>query len=324
MPASSTAAIYGAQNNTNANNCSSVETANWIINVVPVYLLFITGLGIVFNVFVLMVFCLHKKPCTVAEIYLSNLAAADLFLMFTLPVWAVTITSNFNWIFGRFLCKVISLIIRMNACCSIYFLVLVSIDRYLALVHPMSQSRMRRPKFAKLGCVLVWGLGFLLGIPMLIYKEVKYECNVTSCYNNINGTGIMLHEGNMILFSFIIPIPFISFCTVKIIQALKNRSIEGVSSQKMEHKATTLVLVVLLAFLICWVPFHVVRIVEVLWRVCGLGVDADLLNTWSQITNNLAYFNSVLNPILYVVVGKNFQKKVKEFFKQLKGGVTST
>ncbi|KAM9340872.1 B2 bradykinin receptor-like [Symphorus nematophorus] len=324
IPANSTAAMYGAQNNTNADNCSSVETENWIINVVPVYLLFITVLGIVFNVFVLMVFCLHKKPCTVAEIYLSNLAAADLVLVSCVPFWAVTISNRYNWIFGRFLCKVVSLGIKMNACCSIYFLVLVSIDRYLALVHTMSQSRMRRPKFAKLGCVLVWGLGLLLGIPTLIYREVEDHCNATSCYLHITKTAMLLYEGIIILFSFIIPIPIISFCTVKIIQALSNRLMEGLNGQKMEHKATTLVLAVLMAFLICWVPFHVVRIVEVLWRVGVLRVDADLLNTWSQITNNLAFFNSVLNPILYVVVGKNFQKKVKELFKQLSMGRTST
>ncbi|KAM9341556.1 B2 bradykinin receptor-like [Symphorus nematophorus] len=320
IPANSTAAIYGAQNNTNADNCSPVETENWIISVVPVYLLFITVLGIVFNVFVLMVFCLHKKPCTVAEIYLSNLAAADLFLMFPLPFWAVTISNNFNWIFGWFSCKFVSLGIKTNACCSIHFLVLISIDRYLALVHPMSQSRMRSPKFAKLGCVLVWGLGLLLGISTFIYSKVgDEECNATLCYPHITTkTEVLLYEGKMILFCLIIPLPIISFCSVKIIQALSNRSMEGVSSQKMEHKATTLVLVVLLAFLVCWVSYFLMRIVVLLWIVGVLRVGKNLLITWYQITTNLAFFNSVLNPIIYVLVGKNFQNKVKELFQQLK------
>ncbi|KAM9341557.1 B2 bradykinin receptor-like [Symphorus nematophorus] len=208
----------------------------------------------------------------------------------------------------------------------IYFLVLVSIDRYLALVHTMSQSRMRRPKFAKLGCVLVWGLGLLLGIPMLIYREVVHQCNVTACYLDITDTEMLLYEGKMVLFCLIIPIPIISFCTVKIIQALNNRLMERESSQKMEHKATTLVLAVLLAFLVCWVPFLLMRMVELLMRAGVLSADIttfEVLDTWFPVTNNLALFSSVLNPIIYVPVGKNFQKRVKELFKQLKGERTS-
>lgn len=101
------------KNNTNGTNCSQIETEEWINTVVPVYILIISALGFVLNVFVLI----HKKPCTVAEIYLSNLAAADLLLLVVNPG------------------------INMNTYCSIYFFVLVSIDRYVAVVHTMSHNR---------------------------------------------------------------------------------------------------------------------------------------------------------------------------------------
>nr|XP_013876381.1 PREDICTED: B2 bradykinin receptor-like [Austrofundulus limnaeus] len=80
-----------------------------------------------------MVFCLHKKACTTPEIYLSNMAAADLVLVSFLPFWAVFVSNHFHWTFGDAMCKIINMIIIMNSFCSIYFLVLVSIDRYLAL-----------------------------------------------------------------------------------------------------------------------------------------------------------------------------------------------
>ncbi|KAK2825918.1 hypothetical protein Q5P01_020132 [Channa striata] len=174
IPDFGTTALYGDQNHTNATECPDQDAWDWVSANQPVYILIISVLGIVLNVFVLMVFCLHKKPCTVAEIYLSNLAAADLVLVSCLPFWAVSVSNDFNWPFGQFLCKAVNLGIKMNASCSIYFLVLVSIDRYVALVHTMSHGRMRRPKYAKLGCLLVWLLGLLLSAPTLIFRQVRH------------------------------------------------------------------------------------------------------------------------------------------------------
>ncbi|GAA6213402.1 B2 bradykinin receptor-like [Lates japonicus] len=314
-------ATHGDQNSTNVTYCSFKEPEDWTYTVVLICILVISVLGIIFNVFVLMVFCLHKKACTVADIYLSNLAAADLVLVSCLPFWAVSAAKKFNWPFGGALCKLVNLSIIMNVYCSIYFLVLVSIDRYMALVHPLSLKRLRRPKSAKLSCLLVWALGLLLSVPTLIYREVEYfpDINTTVCYLNYpNITVMLLCEGILTIYMFIIPIPIISFCTFKIIQALNNRLIRRSNTQKMEQKATTLVLVVFMAFLICFVPLHVVKIIEWLMRAqvlrgCRLGTIVEICK---QIFTYLAFFNSVLNPILYVVVGKNFWEKVRDLFHQ--------
>lgn len=316
-----TTALYEDQNNTNGTECPESDAWEWLNTSQPVYILLITVLGIAFNVFVLMVFCLHKKACTVAEIYLSNLAAADLVLVSCLPFWAVNILNDFNWPFGQFLCKVVNLGIKMNVYCSIYLLVLVSIDRYVALVHTMSYGRMRRPKYAKLGCLLVWGFGLLLSVPTLIFREVKHfpEYGVHACFLNYPDQNVeLLCDGMLIVFSFIIPISGISFCTVKIIQALRIQAIERLNAKQSEQKATTLVLAVLLAFLICWVPFHVVTALDVLLRADVLqGCHFEtVLEICNQIFNYLAFFNSVLNPILYVIVGKNFRKKVWDVVMQ--------
>ncbi|XP_037343426.1 B2 bradykinin receptor-like [Pungitius pungitius] len=311
------------QNTTNGTDCLDVYDWEWLYTSQPVYILLITVLGILFNVFILMVFCFHKKACTVAEIYLSNLAAADLILVSCLPFWAVYISNGFNWPFGPFMCKVVNLGIKLNANSSIYFLVLVSMDRYVALVHTMSHGRMRRPKYAKLGCLLVWGFGVLLSFPTIFFREVKYlrEYNVTACFLDYPDlTTELFFDGILIVFGFVVPISVASFCTLKIIQALTNQMTERFNAEKTEQKATNLVLAVLLAFFICWVPFHVVTALDVLVRAEILGGChlQSVLEICNQIFTYLAFFNSVLNPILYVIVGKNFRKKVCELFKEWK------
>ncbi|XP_034531504.1 B2 bradykinin receptor-like [Notolabrus celidotus] len=280
-------------------------------------MLLITVFGSVFNLFVLMVFCFNKKACTVPEIYLSNLAAADLVLVSSLPFWAVNVSNHYNWPFSATLCRLVSVSIGMNTYCSIYLLALISIDRFFALVHPLSHIRMRRPKYAKLGCLLVWVFSLLMNIPILMYRKVKYypNINTTTCFLDYpNFFVYIVYEGILTMFIFIIPISIISFCSLKIIKTLKKRK----NTLKKEMKATTLVLAVLLAFLVCWMPFHLVRIVQLLgeagvFRQCKFEIMIDICR---QVFIYLAFFNSVLNPVLYVIVGKNFRNKVKELFNQ--------
>ncbi|XP_015252069.1 PREDICTED: B2 bradykinin receptor-like [Cyprinodon variegatus] len=321
VPDFSTTAFYADQNQTNDTSCPEPEAWGWIVLHVPAYILTISVLGIIFNLFVLLVFCLHKKPCTVAEIYLSNLVAADLVLVSCLPFWAVNISNNYNWPFGRFMCKTVNVGIKINIYCSIYFLVLVGMDRYVALVHAMSHGRMRRPKYAKLGCLLTWGFGLVISIPELLFREVRYftEYDIHACYLEYpKFTLQIVYEVMQSILIFIVPTAVLLFCTVRIIRALSQQSIERFNAERTEKKATILVLVVLLAFLVCWVPFHIVTIFSILvdtevLEECSITSAVDICH---QIFTYLGFFNSVLNPVLYVIVGKNFRKKVRELMKQ--------
>ncbi|KAL7862230.1 hypothetical protein SRHO_G00136710 [Serrasalmus rhombeus] len=309
-------------NVTNNSQCNDSEAWDWLYTMQPVYMFVICVLGIVGNVFVLLVFCLHKKACTVAEIYLGNLAAADLLLMCCLPFWAINVANGFEWQFGSLMCRLVNTGIKMNMYCSIYFLVLVSVDRFVALVHAMSHGRMRRPWYAKLSCLAMWSLGVLLSIPTLNFRTVDYvpEFNVTACILNYPSYGVEVAcDILLILLGFIIPVCIISYCTWKIIQALQRQVMDRFNAVNTERKATVLVLVVLLAFLLCWVPFHLVTVLDLLVRFhvlsgCTLQTGLDICN---QIFTYLALSNSVLNPILYVIVGKNFRKKVKELLEQM-------
>ncbi|XP_066542550.1 B2 bradykinin receptor [Hoplias malabaricus] len=309
-------------NLTNNSQCPDSEAWDWLYTMQPIYMSVICVLGIVGNVFVLLVFCLHKKACTVAEIYLGNLAAADLLLMCCLPFWAINVANSFEWQFGSVMCRLVNTGIKMNMYCSVYFVVLVSADRYIALVHAMSHGRMRRPWYAKLSCIAIWSLGVILSIPTLNFRAVEYipQYTITACilrypsYEAEVACDILL-----ILLGFIIPVSVITYCTWKIIHALRRQVMDRFNAVNTERKATMLVMVVLIAFLLCWVPFHLVTLLDLVVRFQALSgcMLESVLDICNQIFTYLALSNSVLNPILYVIVGKNFRKKVKELLEQI-------
>lgn len=306
-----------------------MEWLSWLNAIQAPFLWVLFLLAALENIFVLSVFCLHKNNCTVAEIYLGNLAAADLILACGLPFWAITIANNFDWLFGEVLCRVVNTLIYMNLYSSICFLMLVSIDRYLALVKTMSVGRMRGVRWAKIYSLVIWGCTLLLSSPMLMFRTLmKYNeegFNVTACAIDYPSPyWEVFTNGLLNLVGFLLPLTIITFCTVKIMQVLRNNEMKKFKEIQTERKATVLVLVVLGLFVICWLPFQISTFLDTLSRLnvlsgCWVRQAVDVI---TQISSYMAYSNSCLNPLVYVIVGKRFRKKSREVYQAMcrKGG----
>ncbi|XP_016099754.1 B2 bradykinin receptor-like [Sinocyclocheilus grahami] len=316
-------------NLTNDTQCPHWDVWDWLYIMQPAYMFIICVLGILGNIFVLLVFGLHKKACTVAEIYLGNLAAADLLLVSCLPFWAINIADGFNWRFGSLMCRLVNTGIKMSMLCSIYLLVLISGDRYVALVHALSRGRMRRPRYAKLNCIAVWFFGLILNYPTLHFRDTQFipELNITACILNYPNPNIGLaHLLQLNLVGFALPILVITFCCVNIIRALKRRRHIDYCEDRNDKKATVLVCAVTLLFLICWGPFHFMTLLDLLCdlKVLDQNEWSHFLNIGSQFSVYLAFSNSCLNPALYVCSGKYFKRKVSSIYNRRKHSLDAT
>lgn len=209
----------------------------------------------------------------------------------------------------------------MNLYASIYFLTLVSIDRYLALVKTMSLGRMRRTACAKWNCFVIWTCALLMCSPTMVFRNLHYfeEYNITAC--------VLLYPASyweptnnclLNIVGFVIPFCVITYCTVQIIKALRSSELRKMNVVQTERKATMLVLAVLLLFVICWLPFQISTFIDTIrYFSPTLKCLEDINEILTQISTYCSFSNSCLNPVLYVIVGKNFQKKAVEFYKDL-------
>lgn len=300
--------------------CSNYTAAwLWLSSLQPTYLSLTSVVGLLGNSLVLCVFCLQRKSCTVADVYLGNLAAADLVMMSCLPFWAITVSQGFRWDFGDVLCKMVNVAISMNYICSILFLVLVSLDRYLALVKPMCPSRLRRAAWARRICLGVWVLGFLLSLPSLLYRTVKYveDPGVNACILAYPHPSWRVHH-NIIrnVLGFLIPVPVVAYCSWHISSVLADGRVSGVPQVRTERKSTYLVLAVLVVFLFCWTPHQAMLFLDTLdyYHVTPGCLWGHVLDVGLQLSTYLAYSNSAVNPFLFVIVGKHFRKRAKAVF----------
>ncbi|XP_068110882.1 B2 bradykinin receptor-like [Hyperolius riggenbachi] len=310
-------------NSTPIDSCFSGADFAWLTKYQPAYMWFIFIFGFLENLFVILVFLLHKKRCTIAEIYLGNMAAADLVFVSSLPFFAISVSRGFNWPFGHFLCVAVSSLTILNLFSSIYFLMMVSIDRYLVLVKTMSVGRMRTTRWAKIVCILIWIFAGVVSIPKVIFRKAEFHkwFNTTVCYVDAPPNLDIANNFILNIVCFLIPVVVIGFCTFHIIKTLRNNTMQNFKEIKTEKKATWLVLSVLLVFIACWLPFQISTFIDTLNRYrlfppCSVDVPNEVFN---QISTYIGFSNSCLNPLLYVIVGNQFRKKAKAVYLQLLG-----
>lgn len=111
--------------------------------------------GLCGNSMVIYVILRYAKMKTATNIYILNLAIADELLMLSVP-FLVTSTLLRHWPFGALLCRLVLSVDAVNMFTSIYCLTVLSVDRYVAVVHPIKAARYRRPTVAKVVNLGVW------------------------------------------------------------------------------------------------------------------------------------------------------------------------
>ncbi|XP_045443373.1 galanin receptor type 3 [Pipistrellus kuhlii] len=147
---------------------------------VPVVFALIFLLGTVGNGLVLAVLLqpgpgVWQEPGSTTDLFILNLAVADLcFILCCVPFQAAIYTLD-AWLFGALVCKAVHLLIYLTMYASSFTLAAVSVDRYLAVRHPLRSRALRTPRHARAAVGLVWLLAALLAAPYLsYYGTVRY------------------------------------------------------------------------------------------------------------------------------------------------------
>ncbi|XP_055472849.1 chemerin-like receptor 2 [Psammomys obesus] len=283
-----------------------LEIVHWIS--LLLYVLAIV-LGIPGNAIVIW-FMGFKWKKTVTTLWFLNLAIADFIFVLFLPLYISYVALRFHWPFGLWLCKANSFIAQLNMFSSVFFLTVISLDRYIHLVHPVLSHRHRTLKNALVVVLFVWLLASLLGGPTLYFRDTLEVNNHIICYNNFQG-----HDPDLIvvrhhiltwvkfLFGYLLPLLTMSSCYLCLIFKVKKRNI------LMSSKHFWTILSVVIAFMVCWTPYHVFSVWEL--TLHHNSSFQSMLQGAIPLSTGLAFVNSCLNPILYVLISKKFQARFR-------------
>lgn len=298
------------QNESSDSNCSNSTDNDFdrtsTIAITCLYFLVCT-VGLCGNALVIYVILRYAKMKTVTNIYILNLAVADVLFMLSLPFIAIQM-AIVDWPFGPVLCRVVMTVDSLNQFTSIFCLMVMSIDRYLAVVHPIKSTKWRKPHVAKIINVAVWGVSLLVNLPIVIYSGVIVKCN-SSCSivwpepQQAYYTSFMIYA---FILGFFLPLMVICMCYLLIIVKVRSSGIRVGSSKrkKSERKVTRMVSIVVAVFVFCWLPFYVFNVTS----VTGTLETTPFLRSMFAFVVVLGYANSCANPILYAFLSENFKK----------------
>ncbi|XP_019391920.1 PREDICTED: type-2 angiotensin II receptor [Crocodylus porosus] len=296
----------------------SLTVSDYQFALIPVLYCVIFILGIVGNSVVVAVLCRHRGSKTVASIYLFNLATADLLCLATLPFWAAYYAYGYNWLFGSVMCKVSSSVLSLNMFASIFFITCMSMDRYRAIVHPIRSQR-RTLQQASVIALVVWGLACLSSLPTFYFRDTYYieSLGVNACimaFPNENWSAGMAWMKNTL--GFLVPLVVIATCYIRIrMHLLKAQGFE--KNKQKRDRVLKLVAAVVVAFMLCWLPFHILTFLDALVHM-GVVDNCDVIrviDTALPFGVCLGFANSCINPLLYGFIGNQFQERLHHLFK---------
>ncbi|XP_036443548.1 proteinase-activated receptor 2-like [Colossoma macropomum] len=275
----------------------------------PLIYIIVFIVGLPTNATSLWVFLFRTKKKHPSSILMANLALADLLFIIWLPLKITYHFNRNNWTFGEPLCKVLVGFFYGNMYCSTIFIACISVQRYWAIVHPLSRKLSNHVTVRV--CVCVWIVVWLLTVPLYLYKQtIKVSnLNITTCHDVTCPNQTHFPVGYFLTMGIVGYVVPCVVCTVAYLRILCSlRKSMNVSSNKQKRKAITLMIIVLVMFLVCFTPSNITLMVHFSLLARGTGN-----NTYGLyiIMLCLSSLNSCLDPFVYYFISDEFRDHVK-------------
>ncbi|KAH1165265.1 G-protein coupled receptor 55-like [Mauremys mutica] len=266
-------------------------------------------LGLILNLLALWVFCCFWKKWTESSIYMINLALMDLLVLFSLPF-----KMYYSIHEGRsFLCTFMESLYFVNMYGSIFLIACISLDRYIAIRHPLKARIFRSPRRTGMICCCIWVIVWLGSIPIHNFKNT----DKFSCFHNMSEeTWSMPVIFSVEIFGFLIPFTVMVYCSVKIIQTLLKYNNQ---QEKRDEQVISVWIIAanLIVFMVCFTPVHLGIFLQFLVKR-NIIVDCSVkqsISLFIQLAMCLANVNCCLDAICYYFAAKEFRKKT--YFRDL-------
>ncbi|XP_027794667.1 G-protein coupled receptor 183-like [Marmota marmota marmota] len=275
-------------------------------------LLVFSALG---NILALCLACQKDKKINSTGVYLVHLAVSDLLFSLALPGKITYYVLDFSWPFGDGLCRLTAFIMYLNTYGGVYLMTCVSVDRYLAVVCTHQSQRLRSTGRAKLICVAVWVLALLQNVPLLLTPMAKPMAGKLTCMEYVSvepilGLPVMVLAACAI--SFCMPVVIILFCYVKIALKLCSTARENPVASGKGHprRACLLTLVVLVAVVLCFSPYHLNVMQFMVREMLGPPSCAEqrAFTLALQVTVSFMNVNCGIDPIIYFFASTRYRK----------------
>lgn len=276
--------------------------------------------GLLFNMVAVYIFRCTLKLRNETTTYMMNLVVSDSLFVLSLPFRIVYFIKR-DWLFGSVMCKISVALFYTNMYGSILFLTCISVDRFLAIVHPFRSQTIRTKRNAKLACIMVWVMVLSGSIPtgFLLDTTSPKNANLSAnyCFENYSKKQWRAELSKVVVFietvGFIIPLMLNVFCSVMVLRTLRKPQTISRGGNLNKAKVLRMIIVHLVIFCFCFIPYNVNLIFYALVRSNILkGCDAEyVVRTIYPIALCIAVTNCCFDPVVYYFTSETIQSSIK-------------
>lgn len=241
------------------------------------------------------------------NVWLVNLAVADLIFCFTRVFSLIKKLFFDHWPFGIFLCKFNGFFKYANMFCSVFLLAVISIDRALCIWQPVFTKRRRTLLVARVVAVCVWTAAIVFSTPYFVSRQVYLgKNNLTKCSVDVkeaakgdNSTKLAVYSIRF-LCGFMFPFMVILICYILAGIRIRRTRLSGKS------RPLRILAALVIAFFLCWAPYHCLLLVKM------VDNKNAVVKIWHPVASGIAYFNSCVNPMLYFCMGLEVRGRFRQ------------
>ncbi|KPP59531.1 growth hormone secretagogue receptor type 1-like [Scleropages formosus] len=283
------------------------------------------AVGLVGNTLTVLVVRLHRDLRSTTYLYLCSMAVSDILILLLMPVDLYKLWRYRPWLLGDVTCKLSQFVSEACTFSSILHITALSVERYLAVCFPLRAKVLVTHAKVKGLIGLLWAAALLSAGPVFALVGVEEledgggsECRCTQYALSSGLLGAMMWLSNLY---FLVPLCCLSLLYGLIARKLWHRR-HCAHRDRANRQTVKMLAVIVLAFVLCWLPFHVGR---TLFSV-SLSSSPHMY-TVSQYFNLVSfvlfYLSAAINPILYNTMSSRYRLAVRGLLGLAAGGAGS-
>ena len=254
----------------------------------------------------------YKEMRTKINILILSLALADCLSVLFVPF--ITMPFVFPlYPFGIIWCKINQYAIYVITYANVYTLVLMSLNRYLAVVHSIWSMPYRTMRNTCITAIVVWVVSVLGNIPTVMQfgvHQYKFQ-NQSRSTCTINPGGGKLFYGPFFAFAYLLPVILICIMYALMVGRLNRSAVPGTSQSsgrmRINKRATKMVVTVVIVYALCLLPVNILFLFQ--------NFSSYQRNSVTFIIETVAYslgvLTSCINPFIYAFMSSDFRGKFK-------------
>lgn len=265
----------------------------------------------------LLIFIIKRRPETrsLTGFLFVNMAVADLLVaLITMPVSLYTLYTGGVWatgIFGHVTCSLVFFTFHVTLEASILSLLMMSVDRYFAVAHPLRRFETFRK--ARVLSVFIWLNAMIFSIPVaIVWRLVDWDGSLLCGpkFDELGKFGLTGFYTYLFILMYLVPLIIITILYTLICCTLWRRSMPGEASSETEkrneitkRRVVRMLVIITAVFALCWFPAHFYHML----LAYRLDVHKKLPHYIMTLCFALGHANSAVNPWLYMMLNEKFR-----------------